>query len=122
MHSLTNAYDEAYSRKRNAALLSDKVEEMNAVTEMAENIKNEEFKVEDGLITVRLSVEPVRNELSCAIEAILRDKGETNTNYYRLMIELDKKTLPGLDCLEMVTQQVIASSYPQIETVVVHPL
>lgn len=54
MASLVTAYHEAVNRKHLAKKLSEKAMEMMKTTDLVEGLKNEEFKVEDGLIQVKL--------------------------------------------------------------------
>ena len=52
--SLASAFHTAYDSVRNTARLIDKANEMKKVTEIAEGLKNEELKTEDGLILLQL--------------------------------------------------------------------
>lgn len=60
---------------------------MKAVTESIENLKNEEFKAEEKLITIELSGKNTeRKEVKKAVENILKLSTMNYNPYYVLMI------------------------------------
>ena len=63
---------------------------MKKVLDIAENMKNEEFKTEDDLIVLPISEERALEEVSELIKVILTEKYD-DQNFFRLMIKFDKK-------------------------------